>query len=321
MSVRLLTLPHHKEHHNFVSRADFKSQTDMFPDQLGLVQVKAMFKGEEVNGIAKHRNPDPKTWSAVSLTVRTTRKNIWEEPVMACDQHFYKDQGRDAFLRAVGKSKVTLGQRNGQRYECSKKECPVYTDEFIKEAIDSAALKASNTKESGSFLEALADSHPMRVDDADDDGESFSGPIRVLALPASASSGVSSPAPSLPSFGNSVLADGEIKLTLSTGTELTPLGRKRHRSASEASYGEPSKSPGPTLSKSAVAEQGFDERCEEASSRTKPLSHWHMQLTEENVYSGKSMSKHFSCADSCVQRTMSSSPVEVTTPSFATFPI
>lgn len=112
-----------QESHEFLSRTDFKTRYNMFPEQAKILQAKVTnFRGEEVQGviIRKPTNPLPE------LMVWTQREWVRHVPVMGADAHLYEEQGEERWHATVADKQRNMGQDIGGKYVPKTKNLQPY---------------------------------------------------------------------------------------------------------------------------------------------------------------------------------------------------
>lgn len=305
-----------EERYTFTSRADFKAEHGIFPEDAKVLQARVTNKkGEEVAGVITAL-PDAKP----TLIVSTTKQWIRHEPKLDASEHLYEDQASEEWLRHAADFNKNMGQTAGCKYKPKLKSLQVYTDDAVADAV-AAALRSQNNKRGGADSgladlgggDAALDDEDSAADDEDDDSgmddEDGEEEDEEEAQETKAVDVATSPPPKCFRPPSSAVSSSGACTPLAKTSRSTPCKDKGVTDAGLASDSKRSRGAA-GRTKSSAASSACGDEVDDASARVKPPSYWMRILTPSMIFAGKNLNKQIVWGEACERRIASTDPTQ-----------
>ena len=290
--------------YDFISRADFKAQHEMFPDECKLMQCRAKGKDGEVTGIVVERADSCQTLEVWTDTVVVRRRSL-----LSAHSNKYDRQAARVFEQQVSSRRPVLGQRYGGKYKPHTKPLVVYTPAQVRQSVQDLAAKRAGVSSNSGVRSMIGlnrvaagrggpQPQSSKGDDdqgshEDDEGEETEEE-EVIVEEGELDEDV---------------ADAETPVK-----DLSKSKRARSRTRSPATDC-PSTPATSVAAKMSPTQQAFD-ACSIASgatshdSRTKTPNYWLHVVTTDHVMQGIKLNRQLGFANACWKRHSTSHPVE-----------
>ena len=116
-----------EERFSFKSQEKFKKEIGLFPDDVGLDQIRVLNrKGKEIVGIAIDNLNEHKD---LLVRISTQSALVHRKPVFRPNCYSFKAQLDDFFIRKKGKRAQCLGFKNGNEYKAKFKTCQAFRED------------------------------------------------------------------------------------------------------------------------------------------------------------------------------------------------